>query len=82
VFPLLTSSGYEVLTAMSGRSALEAVDRHQPDVVVLDLGLPDIGRRRVCRLIRKDHQMPVIVLSARAGEKTRCARSTRAPTTT
>jgi len=69
VFPLLTSSGYEVLTAMSGRSALEAVDRHQPDVVVLDLGLPDIDGVEVCRLIRKDHQMPVIVLSARAGEK-------------
>jgi two-component system KDP operon response regulator KdpE len=69
VFPLLTSSGYEVLTAMSGRTSLEAVERYRPDVVVLDLGLPDMDGVDVCRLIRKDHQMPVIVLSARASEK-------------
>jgi two-component system KDP operon response regulator KdpE len=69
VCPLLTSSGYDVVTAISGRGALEAVDRHRPDIVVLDLGLPDIDGVEVCRLIREEHQMPIIVLSARAGEK-------------
>ena len=69
VCPLLASSGYEVVTAISGRGALEAVERHRPDIVVLDLGLPDMDGVEVCRLIREEHQMPIIVLSARAGEK-------------
>jgi two-component system KDP operon response regulator KdpE len=69
VRPLLTSSGYEVLTAMSGRAALDAVERHNPDVVVLDLGLPDMDGIEVCRLIREERAVPIIVLSARGAEK-------------
>ena len=67
--PLLTSSGYEVITAMTGRAALDAVERHSPDVVVLDLGLPDMDGIEVCRLIREERNVPVIVLSARGAEK-------------
>ena len=69
VRPLLTSAGYEVLTAMSGRAALDTVERHQPDVVVLDLGLPDIDGIEVCRIIREERSVPIIVLSARGAEK-------------
>lgn len=69
VRPLLTSSGYDVLAAMTGRAALDAVERHAPDVVVLDLGLPDMDGIEVCRLIREERKVPIIVLSARGAEK-------------
>jgi two-component system, OmpR family, KDP operon response regulator KdpE len=69
VRPLLMSSGYEVFSAMTGRAALDAVERHNPDVVVLDLGLPDMDGIEVCRLIREERAVPVIVLSARGAEK-------------
>jgi len=39
--PLLRSRGYEVSTAMTGRGAVEAVERENPDLMVLDLGLPE-----------------------------------------
>jgi two-component system KDP operon response regulator KdpE len=69
VRPLLAASGYEVISATSGRAALDAVEHQQPDVVVLDLGLPDIDGIEVCRLIREDRAVPIIVLSARGAEK-------------
>jgi two-component system KDP operon response regulator KdpE len=65
---LLTASGYEVATAMNGRTALEAVERLPPDVLVLDLGLPDIHGVDVCRYVRAEYAMPILVLSARGGE--------------
>lgn len=68
VGPLLRANGYEVFSAMSGRAALDAVERHHPDVVVLDLGLPDIDGVEVCRLIREEQAVPIIVLSARGAE--------------
>ena len=67
--PLLRSRGYEVHTAMNGRGAIEAVDREKPDLVVLDLGLPDIDGVEVCRAIREDLNVPILVLSARGGER-------------
>ena len=69
VRPLLASSGYDVISAMTGRAALDAVERQPPDVVVLDLGLPDMDGVDVCRLIRDVSHVPVIVLSARGSEK-------------
>ena len=68
VAPLLRTRGYEVLTTMSGKGALEAVEREAPDLVVLDLGLPDIDGVEVCRLLRDGRTTPVIVLSARGAE--------------
>lgn len=66
--PLLRARGYEVLTAMSGRAALETVERENPDLIVLDLGLPDIDGVDVCRTIRETMNIPIVVLSARGGE--------------
>jgi two-component system KDP operon response regulator KdpE len=66
--PLLRSRGYDVFTAMNGRSAIEAVDREKPDLVVLDLGLPDIDGVDVCREIRDTLSVPIVVLSARGAE--------------
>ena len=49
VSPLLRARGYEVLSAMSGRAGLDAVERDKPDLIVLDLGLPDMDGVDVCR---------------------------------
>lgn len=66
--PLLRTRGYDVFTALNGRTAIEAVDREKPDLIVLDLGLPDIDGVEVCRTIRGTVTAPVIVLSARGAE--------------
>jgi two-component system KDP operon response regulator KdpE len=68
VTPLLRARGYDVFSAMSGRTALDAIDRHKPDVVVLDLGLPDMDGVDVCRRARESSSVPIIVLSARGAE--------------
>jgi len=68
VVPLLRARGYEVFTAMTGRAALEAVDRDAPDLLLLDLGLPDIDGVVVCSQIRETHNTPIVVLSARGAE--------------
>jgi two-component system KDP operon response regulator KdpE len=68
VSPLLRAQGYEVLSAATGRSALDAVERSRPDLLVLDLGLPDIDGVEVCRQVRQTSNAPILVLSARGAE--------------
>jgi two-component system KDP operon response regulator KdpE len=68
VAPLLRTRGYEVFSAMSGRAGLESVERDKPDLVVLDLGLPDMDGVDVCRQIRETLSVPILVLSARGAE--------------
>jgi two-component system, OmpR family, KDP operon response regulator KdpE len=63
----LRARGYQVLPARDGRTAVEAVRDDDPDVVLLDLGLPDLSGVDVLRRIRRHSQVPVIVLSARHG---------------
>ncbi len=69
VVPLLRARGYDVLSAMSGRAALDAVERDKPDLLVLDLGLPDIDGVEVCRRVRETASLPILVLSARGAER-------------
>jgi two-component system KDP operon response regulator KdpE len=66
--PLLRTRGYEVSTAMSGRAAIEIAERERPDLIVLDLGLPDIDGVDVCRTLRETMNVPIVVLSARGAE--------------
>src|SRR5262249_37557467 len=66
--PLLRARGYEVFSAMTSRAALEVLDREKPDLVILDLGLPDIDGVEVCRQIRTVSGVPIVVLSARGAE--------------
>ncbi|MGE5816008.1 MAG: response regulator transcription factor [Acidobacteriota bacterium] len=73
IAPLLRSRGYEVSTAMSGGDALETIGRESPDVIILDLGLPDIDGVEVCRLVRESNQTPILVLSARGSERDKVA---------
>ena len=61
----LAARDYEVEAVGDGRSALDAVAAQEPDVVILDLGLPDLDGVEVLRRLRADHDVPVIVLSAR-----------------
>jgi two-component system KDP operon response regulator KdpE len=68
VAPLLRARGYEVFSAMNGRAALESFERDKPDLIVLDLGLPDIDGVEVCRQVRETAHTPILVLSARGAE--------------
>ena len=68
VAPLLRARGYHVDLAGSGSAALEAIAAHPPDLIVLDLGLPDVEGTELCRRMREDSKAPIIVLSARTGE--------------
>lgn len=61
----LRARDYEVETAGDGRSALQVVDERMPDVVLLDLGLPDLDGVAVLTQLRSFSQVPVIVVSAR-----------------
>jgi two-component system KDP operon response regulator KdpE len=65
---LLRARGYDVEVAGTGTEALRAVSDRAPDLIVLDLGLPDIEGTEVCRRVRETLQTPIIVLSARGAE--------------
>ncbi len=65
----LTAHGFEVFTAYSGEEALEAVIRYRPDVMVLDLGLPGMSGLDVCREVRAQSNLPIIVLSVKDTER-------------
>ena len=65
---LLEQAGFDVVVARSGNEALAAVRDHQPDLVTLDLSLPDIDGVEVCRQIRVISDCYVIVVSARTSE--------------
>ena len=61
----LRAHGHEVVTAGDGRTAVQSVLEDAPDVVILDLGLPDLDGTEVLRRLRSGSAVPVIVLSAR-----------------
>ena len=61
----LRAAGWEVVTAADGRSALEAAATEHPDVIVLDLGLPDLDGTEVISGLRGWTAVPIVVLSAR-----------------
>ncbi|NLF15052.1 MAG: response regulator transcription factor [Anaerolineaceae bacterium] len=64
----LESSGYRVLTAEDGEHALQLVEKHGPDLVILDLMLPKMDGYAVCRRIREFSAVPVIMLTARSAQ--------------
>lgn len=65
----LQSQGYAVVEAESGTQALAKIRRAPPDIVLLDLGLPDRDGVEVTTEIRRDHDLPIIVVSARSEEQ-------------
>ena len=71
--PLLRSRGYDVEVAGSGAGALKAFGLRTPDLMVLDLGLPDLEGVEVCRRVRATSRLPILVLSARSGDADKVA---------
>ena len=69
----LELEGYSVLVADSGERALESASRSDPDLVVLDLGLPDLSGEEVARTLRTASNVPIIMLTAKAAEDDRVA---------
>jgi two-component system, OmpR family, response regulator RegX3 len=69
----LELEGYSVLVADTGERALESASRSEPDLVVLDLGLPDLSGEEVARTLRTASNVPIIMLTAKAGEDDRVA---------
>ena len=67
----LHQAGHQVETAVSGRAALLALRRQRPDLLILDLMLPDVSGTELCRRLRADTEfasLPVIMLTAKADE--------------
>jgi two-component system, OmpR family, KDP operon response regulator KdpE len=71
--PALEASGYAVLHAETGREALRLIANSAPDIVVLDLGLPDMDGKDVLSEARKFYTSPILVLSARDREAEKIA---------
>ncbi|MDQ0819392.1 two-component system KDP operon response regulator KdpE [Arthrobacter sp. V4I6] len=63
----LTARGYSTVTAFNGHDALEQAAQHPVDVIILDLGLPDLDGVEVIRRLRRWNEVPIVVLSARHG---------------
>lgn len=64
----LTAHGYKVFAASSGEEAFEIASRHRPDLLLLDLLLPGMSGLEVCRRMRAESDIPIIVLSVKGAE--------------
>src|SRR5260370_8500539 len=65
----LTAYCFEVFTAASGEEALEAITHYRPDLMLLDLGLPGMSGLEVCKRVRAQSNLPIIVLSVKDTER-------------
>jgi DNA-binding response OmpR family regulator len=64
----LDADGYKVITAADGREALAQFREHRPELVVLDLMLPELSGIEVCRIIRQESGVPILMLTAKSSE--------------
>src|SRR5688572_24648528 len=64
----LEKNNFRVVTAGDGQSALATARREKPDLIVLDLMLPNIDGREVCKILRKESDVPIIMLTALSEE--------------
>jgi two-component system KDP operon response regulator KdpE len=69
----LSAHDHTLFEADSGEAGLQAVIAHRPDLIILDLGLPDIDGVEVTRRLRQWSQLPIIILSVRGGEADKVA---------
>ena len=65
--------GYEVLTASSGKEALDQLSKQVPDLLILDLAMPEMSGLEVCRRVREFSTVPIIILSAKGSESDKVA---------
>jgi DNA-binding response OmpR family regulator len=68
VLAYLEQAGFDVVCEITGADGLDAVERHDPRVVVLDLALPDLDGLEVCRRLRATGRVPILILTARDEE--------------
>ena len=66
---ILSSNGYDAMVVQTGSEALSMISSHCPDLVILDLGLPDIDGTKIITEVRSWTQLPIIVVSARGNEQ-------------
>ncbi len=64
----LNKEGYNIITAIDGDQALEAARSQKPDLIVLDIMLPRLNGFEVCRILRKDMTVPILMLTAKSEE--------------
>jgi DNA-binding response OmpR family regulator len=64
----LEEEGYAVFQAADGREAVEAFRKHHPDLILLDLMLPELSGTEVCRIIRAESGVPILMLTAKSAE--------------
>ena len=67
----LEKAGFQVITAADGKAALAAFQREKPDFVILDLNLPGMDGLDICKAIRRDSNVPILILTARVEEADR-----------
>jgi DNA-binding response OmpR family regulator len=65
----LRQAGYLAISANDGSTALAAFEREQPDLVILDVNLPDTNGFEICRQIRSESRTPIMMLTVRSGEE-------------
>ena len=70
---ILTANGYDVLVARTGMMAESMISSHCPDIIILDLGLPDMDGMTILKNVRSWSKVPIIVVSARCHEKDKVA---------
>src|SRR5947208_4238029 len=68
----LTAHGFDVFTASTGEEALESIAHYRPDLMLLDLGLPGMSGLEVCKRVRAQSNLPIIVLSVRTPNVIKC----------
>ena len=66
---ILTANQYEVIRAENGRDGLMMITSYCPDIIILDLGLPDMNGIKIIRYVRQWSQTPIIVVSAHNHER-------------
>ena len=66
---VLNNNGYEAMQARSGTEAMSMISSHCPDLIILDLGLPDMDGLEILRQLREWSSLPVVVVSARSHER-------------
>ena len=64
----LQKDGYDVVTAVDGAEAIETARKEKPDLIILDVMLPTINGFEVCRVLRKEMTVPILMLTAKAEE--------------
>jgi two-component system response regulator VicR len=64
----MEKEGYRVVTAQNGAQAVEQVRSEKPDLIILDIMLPEIDGFEVCRIVRKEMIVPILMLTAKADE--------------